>query len=150
MDLWNGVTLTMGCTDPILQEHIIQKEGGGVIMSNSKTLFQVTKAFSRVFFFLSYSLTNHLFTATYRLIAFRKSLLFKVLLIYESFEFVYPFFVVLFISKALMFIEYIWQNFVWSTEIFDCKTPLVSKEILIVETDLSNVLTKRKAQSFSN
>ena len=50
MDLWNGVTLTMGCTDPILQEHIIQKEGGGVIMSNSKTLFQVTKAFSRVFF----------------------------------------------------------------------------------------------------
>ena len=43
----------MGCTDPILQEHIIQKEGGGVIMSNSKTLFQVTKAFSRDFYFNS-------------------------------------------------------------------------------------------------
>ena len=34
----------MGCTDPILQEHIIQKEGGGVMMSNSKTLFQVCTA----------------------------------------------------------------------------------------------------------
>lgn len=142
MDLWNGVTLTMGCTDPILQEHIIQKEGGGVIMSNSKTLFQVTKAFSRVFF-LSYSLTNHLFT--YRLIAFRKSLLFNVLLlIIDSFEFVYPFLFLYSLFQKFGCLSSIWQNFVWSTENFDCRTPLVSIEILIVETDLSNVLTKWK------
>ena len=142
MDLWNGVTLTMGCTDPILQEHIIQKEGGGVIMSNSKTLFQVTKAFSRVFF-LSYSLTNHLFTTTYRLIAFRKSLFsqFYWLIIHLN---LCTLFLSFFISKALLFIKYIWQNVVWSTENFYHRTPLVSKEILIVETDLSNVLTKYK------
>lgn len=40
MDLWNGVTLTMACTDPArparLQEHIIQKKGGGA----HSTLFQ--------------------------------------------------------------------------------------------------------------
>ena len=52
MDLWNGVTLTMGCTDPILQEHIIQKEGGGVIMSRDFELQNLISSDQRAAFFL--------------------------------------------------------------------------------------------------
>ena len=110
MDLWNGVTLTMGCTDPILQEHIIQKEGGGVIMSNSKTLFQVTKAFSRVFFF-SFLLINqplvhyHVQVDSLQKVTFVQ----RVLLINDihlNLCTLFCFFI-LYLTKARLFIEYL-------------------------------------------
>ena len=102
----------MGCTDPILQEHIIQKEGGGVIMSNSKTLFQVTKAFSRVFF--SFLLINqplvhyHVQVDSLQKVTFVQ----RVLLINDihlNLCTLFCFFI-LYLTKARLFIEYIFDR----------------------------------------
>ena len=100
------------------------KRGGRSHHVELQNLISSDQGFFTSFFFLSYSLTNHLFTTTYRLIAFRKSLLFNVLLINHSFEFVYPFLFLYSLFQKLGCLSSIWQNFVWSTENFDCRTPL--------------------------
>ena len=102
------------------------KRGGRSHHVELQNLISSDQGFFTSFFFLSYSLTNHLFTTTYRLIAFRKSLLFTVLLINDSFEFVYPFFVVLYFKSSAVYQVYLTECCVINWE-FLSQNPLSFK-----------------------